>query len=180
VEYDVFIRTSEERHKRAVSAFFTTLCERGDIYQGPYEGWYCVSCETFFTADEAQPVVVDGEEVRRCPNEPRHPPLKLVQETNYFFALSRYGERLTQHIREHPEFLQPPFRRNEVLQFIEQGLRDVCITRSATGWGVPVPDDPSQVIYVWFDALINYITLVGYPDDPEDAGKVVARQTCTW
>ncbi|HTE17423.1 MAG TPA: methionine--tRNA ligase, partial [Armatimonadota bacterium] len=171
VEFDVFIRTTEERHKRAVSTFFQTLSERGDIYQGPYEGWYCISCETFFSENEAKPVLVDGEEVRRCPNEPRHPPLKLVQETNYFFALSRYGERLTQYIRDHPEFLQPEFRRNEVLQFIEQGLRDVGITRSATGWGVPVPGDPSQVIYVWFDALINYITLVGYPDDPETLAK---------
>jgi len=167
VEYDVFIRTSEPRHKRAVQTFFQTLQDRGDIYQGPYEGWYCVSCETFFAQDEVPEV--NGE--RRCPNIPEHPPLKLVQETNYFFALSRYGERLLAHIDAHPEFLQPEFRRNEVIQFINQGLRDVCITRAAVEWGIPVPTDPSQVIYVWFDALINYLTIAGYPDDTEALAK---------
>jgi methionyl-tRNA synthetase len=170
IEYDVFIRTTDERHVHAVQTFFRTLQERGDIYQGPYEGWYCVSCETFFTADEAPPEGgADGQ--RRCPNIPEHPPLKLVQETNYFFALSRYGDRLLRHIEEHPEFLQPEFRRNEVVQFINQGLRDVCITRSATDWGIPVPGDPSQVVYVWFDALINYVTIAGYPDDREALAK---------
>lgn len=160
VEYDVFIRTTEERHRRAVQAFFKTVQDRGDIYQGPYEGWYCMNCETYFSPEEAPEE--NGE--RRCPNIPEHPPLQLVRETNYFFALSRYGDRLLEYIEAHPDFLQPEFRRNEVIQFIKQGLRDVCITRSATGWGIPVPDDPSQVIYVWFDALINYITLIGYPD----------------
>jgi methionyl-tRNA synthetase len=162
VEYDVFIRTTEDRHRHAVETFFQTLQERGDIYQGPYEGWYCVSCETFFAAEEAPE---DAEEVRRCPNEPLHPPLKLVQETNYFFALSRYSDRLMEYIEAHPEFLQPEMRRNEVIAFIKQGLRDVCITRAASGWGVPVPGDPGQVVYVWFDALINYLTIAGYPDD---------------
>ena len=161
VEYDVFIRTTEERHTRAVQTFVKTLQERGDIYQGPYEGWYCMSCETYYSADEAPEV--NG--ARQCPTVPQHPPLKLVQETNYFFALSRYGDRLLEHIEAHPEFLQPEFRRNEVIQFIKQGLRDVCISRGTTGWGIPVPGDPSQVVYVWFDALINYITLIGYPDD---------------
>jgi len=167
VDYDVFIRTTEPRHQQAVQTFFRTLQERGDIYQGPYEGWYCVNCETFFAPEEAPEV--DG--ARACPNVPQHPPLKLVQETNYFFALSRYGERLRAHIEANPAFLQPAFRRNEVLAFIEQGLRDVCITRSATGWGVPVPGDPSQVVYVWFDALINYLTVAGYPDDVEALAK---------
>lgn len=167
IRHDVFIRTTEERHKRAVQAFFQTVQERGDIYQGPYEGWYCVNCETYFSPDEAP----EENGVRRCPNIPEHPPLKLVQETNYFFALSRYGDRLLEHIEAHPEFLQPEFRRNEVIAFIKQGLRDVCITRSATGWGIPVPGDPSQVIYVWFDALINYITVAGYPEDPAALAK---------
>lgn len=167
VEYDVFIRTTEERHRRAVQRFVQTLQERGDIYQGPYEGWYCMSCETYYTSDEVPEV--GGE--RRCPTVPQHPPLKLVQETNYFFALSRYGERLLEYIERHPEFLQPEFRRNEVIQFIKQGLRDVCISRGATGWGIPVPGDPSQVVYVWFDALINYITAVGYPDDAAELEK---------
>jgi methionyl-tRNA synthetase len=161
VEYDVFIRTTEERHKKAVQTLFRTLQEKGDIYQGPYEGWYCVGCETFFTAEEAPEV--NG--VRACPQVPQHPPLRLVQETNYFFALSKYGDRLLQYIEANPDFLQPEFRRNEVLAFIQQGLRDVCITRSATGWGIPVPADPSQVVYVWFDALINYLTIAGYPDN---------------
>lgn len=167
VEQDVFIRTTDSRHKHAVQTFFTTLQDRGDIYQGPYEGWYCVSCETFFTAEEA--AEANGE--RRCPNIAEHPPLKLVQETNYFFALSRYGDRLKEYIAAHPDFLQPEFRRNEVLAFIDRGLRDVCITRSAAEWGIPVPGDPSQVIYVWFDALINYLTVAGYPDDAEALAK---------
>ncbi|MCC2672588.1 MAG: methionyl-tRNA ligase, partial [Armatimonadetes bacterium] len=167
IQHDVFIRTSEPRHKRAVQQFFKTLQEHGDIYQGPYEGWYCVPCETYFSEEEAPEV--DGE--RRCPNLAQHPPLKRVQETNYFFALSRYGDRLLEHIEANPDFLQPEFRRNEVLAFIKQGLRDVCISRAATSWGIPVPGDPSQVIYVWFDAVINYITIAGYPDDPEGFAK---------
>jgi len=164
---DVFIRTTEERHVRAVQALFRTLREQGDIYEGPYEGWYCVSCETYFSAEEAPEV--GG--VRPCPNEPRHKPLELVRETNYFFRLSAYAERLLTWIRTNPEALQPAFRRNEVISFIEQGLRDVCITRAAAGWGVPVPDDPSQVVYVWFDALINYLTVVGYPDEPDQVAR---------
>jgi methionyl-tRNA synthetase len=167
IAHDVFIRTSEERHRRAVQHFFQTLQDRGDIYQGPYEGWYCVNCETFFAAEEAPEV--DG--ARQCPNESLHPPLKLVRETNYFFALSRYGDRLLEYIEARPEFLQPEFRRNEVIAFIKQGLRDVCITRSAAGWGVPVPGDPAQVVYVWFDALINYLTVAGYPDDRDSLAK---------
>jgi methionyl-tRNA synthetase len=167
VEHDVFFRTTEARHRRAVQQFFRTLQEKGDIYQGPYEGWYCISCETYFNPDET--TEENGE--RRCPNEPLHPPLQLVQETNYFFALSRYGEALLKYIEAHPDFLQPEFRKNEVLAFINQGLRDVCVTRAATDWGIPVPDDPSQVIYVWFDAVINYATLAGYPDDPESFEK---------
>jgi len=167
VEYDVFIRTTEERHTRAVETLVRALQENGDIYVGPYEGWYCISCETYFSQEEAPDV--DGE--RRCPNIPEHPPLQLVQETNYFFALSRYGDRLLKHIEEHPEFLQPEFRRNEVIAFINQGLRDVCISRSNSGWGIPMPGDPSQVVYVWFDAVINYITIAGYPDDRESFRK---------
>ena len=167
VEYDVFIRTTEERHRRAVQQFVATLRDRGDIYQGPYEGWYCMSCETYFSEDEAP---ASGGE-RRCPNIPEHAPLKLVQETNYFFALSRYADRLLAHIEAHPEFLQPEFRRNEVVAFIKQGLRDVCISRAAAGWGIPVPGDESQVVYVWFDAVINYATVAGYPDDPQSLAK---------
>ncbi len=176
VEYDVFIRTSEERHHRAVQHLFRTLQERGDIYAGPYEGWYCVNCETFFAGEETIGTAAeDAGGERRCPNIPEHPPLRLVKEENYFFALSRYGDRLLEHIEANPHFLQPEFRRNEVIAFIKQGLRDVCITRSVGAnkapWGIPVPGDPSQVVYVWFDALINYITVAGYPDDAEALAK---------
>ena len=163
VDDHVFIRTSEARHIAAGQEFFRRLQERGDIYQGEYEGWYCVGCETFFAAEEAP----EKEGVRPCPNEPQHKPLELVRETNYFFALSRYGDRLLEWIDANPGCLLPEFRKNEVVSFIKQGLRDVCITRSAVGWGIPVPDDDSQVIYVWFDALINYITVAGFPNDAE-------------
>ncbi len=167
VDYDVFIRTTEERHQKAVQALFRTLQTRGDIYEGPYEGWYCMSCETYFSADEAP----EADGVRPCPNDRLHKPLQLVQETNYFFRLSAYQDRLLEWMDAHPEALKPDFRRNEVLAFVRSGLRDVCITRSAGGWGVPVPGDPSQVVYVWFDALINYLTLVGYPDQTASQEK---------
>ena len=163
IEPTVFIRTTEARHRLAVQSLFSTLQQNGDIYQGEYEGWYCLSDETYFSEDE---VIREGEE-RRCPNEYCRRPLEWVKEQNYFFALSRYGERLEEYIEAHPDFLQPEFRRNEVLSFIRAGLRDVCITRGATDWGIPVPDDPSQGVYVWFDALINYATVAGYPDDAE-------------
>jgi methionyl-tRNA synthetase len=173
ISYDDFIRTTEPRHFRAVQQFFKTLQERGDIYQGRYEGWYCLPCETYFADDEvivaptSEPPAPAAEPQRLCPQCQR--PVERVSEVNYFFALSRYGDRLLAHIREHPDFLQPEFRRNEVVQFIEAGLRDVSITRArgSADWGVPVPDDPSQIIYVWFDALINYATVAGYPDDAE-------------
>lgn len=168
ISYDVFIRTTEPRHFKAVQRLFDVIRERGDIYQGSYEGWYCLPDETYFAEDEIRTETgPDGQVVRLCPTCGR--PVERVREENYFFALSRYGERLRAHIEEHPGFLQPDFRRNEVLQFIAAGLRDVSITRArgASEWGVPVPGDPSQIIYVWFDALINYLTVAGYPDDEE-------------
>lgn len=167
VDYDVFIRTTEARHRRSVEEFVRRLTAAGDIYSGPYEGWYCINCETYFTSEEAP----EAAGMRRCPNVPEHPPLRLVQETNYFFALSRYGDRLLEHISANPDFLQPEFRRNEVIAFIQAGLRDVCISRANSGWGIPAPGDPSQVVYVWFDALINYLTAAGFPDDPESLEK---------
>jgi methionyl-tRNA synthetase len=171
ISYDVFIRTTEERHVRAVQTLFRTLQQRGDIYKGEYEGWYCLSDETFFSDEEVIREERDGETVVLCPNAECRRPVQRVKEENYFFALSRYGDRLLQHIEAHPEFLQPEFRRNEVLAFIREGLRDVAITRSAYGWGIPVPDDPAQVVYVWFDALINYLTITGYPDDTAGVAK---------
>jgi methionyl-tRNA synthetase len=164
ISYDEFIRTSEPRHHHAVQEFFRTVRDRGDIYKGLYEGWYCIFEETFHSKEEVLPAAEEGG-APLCPECKR--PVQWVQEENYFFALSRYGERLLAHIEAHPEFLQPEFRRNEVIAFIREGLRDVAITRRNDGYSVPVPDDPDQVIYVWFDALINYITVAGYPDDPE-------------
>ncbi len=156
--FDDFIRTTEPRHVRAVQEVFRRLRASGDLYRGTYEGWYCVSDETFFRDS-------DVKEDRLCPNEECRKPLKRVQEENYFFRLSAYGDRLLAHIESHPEFLQPDFRRNEVIAFIQQGLRDASVTRANNGWGIPVPDEPDKVIYVWFDALINYLSATGWPDD---------------
>lgn len=157
ITYDDFIRTSEPRHKRVVEVVFRKLMETGDIYRDTYNGWYCVSDETFFREAE----VTDG----LCPNPECRKPVRWVEEDNYFFRLSAYSERLLKHIEANPEFLGPEFRKNEVLSFIKSGLRDTCITRRAYGWGIPVPDDPDQVIYVWFDALLNYLTVAGYLSD---------------
>jgi len=158
--FDDFIRTTEPRHVRTVQEVFRRLRDSGDLYRGTYEGWYCVSDETFFRDS-------DVRADRLCPNEECRKPLKRVQEENYFFRLSAYGDRLLEYIEAHPEFLQPDFRRNEVIAFIRQGLRDASVTRANNGWGIPVPDEPDKVIYVWFDALINYLSATGWPDDEE-------------
>lgn len=158
--FDDFIRTTEPRHVRAVQEVFRRLRETGDLYRGTYEGWYCVSDETFFRESDV------GED-RLCPNEECRKPLRRVQEENYFFRLSAYEDRLLQHIETNPDFLQPDFRRNEVIAFIKAGLRDASVTRANNGWGIPVPDEPDKVIYVWFDALINYLSATGWPDDEE-------------
>ena len=157
IRYDDFLRTTEERHIRVVEVIFKRLLDQGDIYTGHYDGWYCVPCETFFAESE----LVDG----KCPECGRA--VEWVQEENYYFRLSAYADRLLEHIESHPEFLQPEFRKNEVVSFIRQGLRDVSITRANRGWGIPVPGDPTKVIYVWFDALINYISAIGYLADDE-------------
>ena len=157
ISYDDFIRTTEPRHYKVVQAAFTKLLERGDIYKDLYKGWYCVSDETFFRESE----VVDG----CCPNPECRKPVRWVEEENYFFRLSAYADRLLEHIESHPDFLRPEFRKNEVVSFIKAGLKDACVTRKAYGWGIPVPGDPDQVIYVWFDALLNYITVAGYLSD---------------
>jgi len=158
VAYDDFIRTTEPRHTRVVQEFFRRLRERGDVYTGLYEGWYCVPDETFFRDSDVGPDHL-------CPNLECRKPLRRVQEENYFFRLSAYADRLLAHIEANPEFLQPDFRRNEVISFIQQGLRDMSITRANYGWGIPVPGEPDKVIYVWFDALINYLAATGWPDD---------------
>jgi len=157
ISYDDFIRTTEERHTRVVEAIFTRLLSQGDIYKGHYEGWYCVPDESFFLESD----LVDG----KCPECGRN--VEWVDEETYYFRLSAYGDRLLEYIESHPGFLQPEFRRNETISFIKQGLRDVSLTRANRGWGIPVPGDPSKVIYVWFDALINYISAIGYLQDDE-------------
>lgn len=157
IQYDDFIRTTEERHVKVVEAIFTRLLEQGDIYRGHYEGWYCVPDESFFTETD----LVDG----KCPECGRA--VEWVDEETYYFRLSAYGDKLLEYIESHPSFLQPEFRRNEVISFIKQGLRDVSLTRANKGWGIPVPGDPDKVIYVWFDALINYISAIGYLSDEE-------------
>jgi len=157
ITYDVFIRTSDPGHKELVQTIFQKMLDNGDIYKDAYQGWYCVSDETFFRESE----VVDG----LCPNPECRKPVRWVEEENYFFRLSAYGDRLLQYMEEYPHVFGPEFRKNEVLSFIKAGLRDACITRKTYGWGIPVPGDPSQSIYVWFDALLNYLTVAGYLTD---------------
>jgi methionyl-tRNA synthetase len=153
IEYDDFIRTTEPRHKRAVEEFFRILQQKGHIYAGTYEGWYDVSTETFFKeADLVDGKSPDGNEVR------------WVQENNYFFRMSAFENPLLEHIEANPNFILPESRKNEVVSFIKQGLRDVCISRQNPGWGIPVPGDEGQVVYVWFDALINYVAATGWPE----------------
>jgi methionyl-tRNA synthetase len=154
IEYDVFIRTTEERHKRVVTEVFRRLLQQGDIYLGTYQGWYCVSCETFFASSKV------GES-RACPDCGK--PLEWRDEPCYYFRLSKYESRLKEHFAAHPRFIEPEVRRNETLGFIAEGLQDIAVTRTGTDWGVPVPDDPaSGVVYVWFDALLNYLTATGW------------------
>lgn len=152
IEFDDFIRTPEERHKRAVWNFFRRLLEQGDIYKGTYDGWYCLFCETFLREDE----LVEGN----CPDCGRS--VSYLKQPAYFFRLSAYRDRLLQFLRESPEFIKPEVRYNEVVRFVEGGLKDVCISRRGTNWGVPLPGEEDMVVYVWFDALINYLTVPGY------------------
>lgn len=158
ISNDDFIRTTEPRHIEVVQEVFRRLRQSGDIYPGMYEGWYCVSDETFFRDTDVQ---VD----HLCPNPECRKPLSRVQEESYFFRLSAYGDKLLELIQGQPDMLQPEFRRNEVVSFIQQGLRDMSVTRSNPGWGIPVPGEPDKVIYVWFDALINYLAATGWPND---------------
>jgi len=162
IAYDDFIRTTEPRQFRAVQRFFETTYQNGDLYLGSYEGWYCVPDETFFAETDLK----DG----RCPNPECGRPVEWVSEPAYFFRFSKYADRLLAHIEANPGFLVPDSRRNEAISFIKGGLRDVCITRRST-WGIPlppsIPNSKGLVIYVWADALVNYLTCAGYPDDME-------------
>ncbi len=152
-----FIRTSEERHHKVVQAVLQKIYEQGDIYKKNYEGLYCVPCESYWLERQ----LVDG----KCPDCGR--PVEKMAEESYFFKLSKYQDRILEYIETHPDFIQPVSRRNEMINFIKQGLEDLCITRTTFDWGIPVPFDPKHVVYVWFDALLNYFTAIGYGTDEE-------------
>lgn len=156
ISYDDFIRTTEERHHEVVKKIFTKLYEQGDIYKSEYEGWYCTPCETFWTENK----LMDG----KCPNPDCGRDVELLKEESYFFKLSKYQDALLRHIKDHPDFIQPASRRNEMIKFIEGGLEDLCVSRTTFQWGIQVPFNPKHVVYVWLDALINYISALGYPD----------------
>lgn len=158
ISYDIFIRTTDDDHKRRVQQIFKKLYEKGDIYKGEYEGWYCTPCEAFWTETQ----IVEG----KCPDCGR--PVELTKEEAYFFRLSKYQDALLKHFEENPEFLEPVSRKNEMINnFLKPGLEDLCISRTSFNWGIPVPIDEKHVIYVWLDALSNYITALGYPEEQE-------------
>jgi len=158
VSNDDFIRTTEPRHKAGATALWERLAASGDIYLGHYEGWYAVRDEDFYGADDLISLA-DGTRVA-----PTGAPVEWVREPNYLFRLSAYQDRLLAHYEANPDFVGPPGKRNEMLSFIRQGLRDLSVSRSSFSWGIPVPGDPAHVMYVWLDALANYITALGYPD----------------
>jgi len=160
-EPDFFIRTTMELHEKGVQKLFQSLLAKGDIYKGEYKGWYCVSDENFLAEDI--PLEKDG--TKTCPDCGRK--AQVVSEETYFFRLSAYQQRLLDHYRDHPQFVRPQSRMNEVTSFVRGGLKDLSITRTTVKWGVPVPGDPAHTIYVWFDALHNYLTGIGYDRDPE-------------
>jgi methionyl-tRNA synthetase len=156
ISYDDFIRTTEERHKKVVQRIFNKLYEQGDIYRGHYEGWYCTPCESFWTARQ----VKEGN----CPDCGRA--VEMVAEEGYFFRMSKYADRMLEHILQNPDFIQPPSRKNEMINnFLRPGLEDLCVSRTTFDWGIPVPFAKGHVIYVWLDALSNYITALGYTED---------------
>ena len=162
IQYDDFIQTTEERHTQIVQKIFDRFMEQGDIYKGEYEGWYCVPCETYFTETQ----LVDG----KCPDCGRE--VKLMKEEAYFFNMKKYVDRLLKYYEEHPDFIKPAFRKNEMINnFIKPGLEDLCVTRTNFDWGIKVLKDPKHVIYVWVDALTNYITALGYMSDDDTLFK---------
>ena len=179
ISYDDFIRTTEGRHWQGVAALVQRIADAGDLYEGSYEGWYCVSCEAF----KQEKDLVDGN----CPIH--HRPPQWIKEKNHFFRLSRFQQPLLDHYAAHPEFLQPEIRRNEILRLLESGPEDISMSRTGQSWGIPLPNDPSSVVYVWVDALINYISAVGFgwneelrekwwPADLHVIGKDITRFHC--
>lgn len=179
LSYDGFIRTTDPNHKTSVQALFKKIYDNGDIYKSAYEGYYCESCEAFYTEKD----LVDGF----CPHHQSKP--AWLKEENYFFALSKYKDKLLKHIKKNPEFILPDIRRNEIVSLLEGGLEDISVSRSTQEWGIPLPIDETHVVYVWFDALINYITAVGHgwdektfkkwwPADMHVIGKDITRFHC--
>jgi len=160
ISYSDFIRTTQERHKEGVSHIFSHILEKGDIFLGEYEDWYCTPCETFWTETQ----LIDN----KCPDCNR--PVEKLKEESYFFRMSKYQEQLLAHIEANPDFIQPKSKRNEIISFIKEGLRDLSVSRTSFNWGIPVPGNERHVIYVWFDALTNYITALGYPDEQGNFG----------
>ena len=162
ISNDDFIRTSEKRHEKVVQEIFKRIYEKGDIYKGSYKGLYCTPCESYWTEHQL-------DENGCCPD--CHRPVEEVAEEAYFFKMSKYADKVLKYIEENPDFIQPVSRRNEMINFIKQGLEDLCISRTSFDWGIPVPIDTKHVIYVWFDALTNYLTPIGFLDDQEKFNK---------
>ncbi len=159
IEYDDFIRTTEERHTKIVEQIFEKFLENDDIYKGEYEGWYCTPCETYFTPTQ----LVDG----KCPDCGRE--VKMMKEEAYFFNMKKYQKRLEEFYEENPDFIDPVYRKNEIFNnFIKPGIEDLCVTRTSFDWGIKVKSDEKHVIYVWLDALTNYLTAIGYMSDDEE------------
>jgi len=178
ISHDDFIRTTEERHFNAVVEMVERTRAAGYIYEGTYEGYYCERCEAF----KQEKDLVDG----RCPEHPDRD-IQWTEEDNYFFKLSAFRDDLLRHLDEHPEFVQPEIRRNEIRNVLEEGLQDISVSRPKTEWGIPFPGDPQHAVYVWYDALINYLSAVGFPEDgyrewwPADLhviGKGITRFHC--
>ena len=162
ISNDDFIRTSEPRHHKVVQEIFRRIRDKGDIYKGEYTGLYCTPCESYWTE-------LQLDENGCCPD--CHRPVEKVSEEAYFFKMSKYADAVLKYIEDNPKFLEPKSRRNEMINFIKQGLEDLCVSRTSFDWGIPVPDDEKHVIYVWFDALTNYLTPIGFLDDAEKFKK---------
>lgn len=163
ISNDDFIRTTEPRHEKVVQKLMQISYDNGDIYKGEYKGWYCTPCETFWPENK----LPEGKHI--CPDCGR--PLELVKEEAYFLKMNKYADRWLKFIDEHPDFIQPESRRNEMISFVKSGLEDLCVSRTSFDWGIKVPWDPKHVVYVWFDALANYLTAAGYIDNPEKFAK---------
>ena len=159
---DMFIRTTDKFHEEAVQKIFKKLYDQGDIYKSEYEGWYCTPCESFWTKTQ----IVDG----KCPDCGRE--VEMTKEESYFFRMSKYQDRLIKHIEDNPEFIQPASRANEMLNnFLRPGLEDLCVSRTTFNWGIPVTFDEKHVVYVWIDALSNYITALGFLSENDSEYK---------